>query len=201
MTYSIVVPTKDRPLDLQNCVRSIMNQTALPYEIIVSDSSSGKINKENKQYCEDIVKGKLKLNHISTSPGVNKQRNTGANEATGDIIFFVDDDIVMQKDYAEKVLEVYKMKKGENIGGVQGTISNYFNQTWINRTFKKLFFMTRASINEKSRFLPSLGYIYIYMPKEIIEVEALSAGLCSYYRNVFYEFRFDETFERCTDLE
>ncbi|RJO61113.1 hypothetical protein C4544_03640, partial [candidate division WS5 bacterium] len=32
-------------------------------------------------------------------------------------------------------------------------------------------------------------------------VEALSAGLCSYYRNVFYEFRFDETFERCTDLE
>ncbi len=61
--------------------------------------------------------------------------------------------------------------------------------------------MTRSSENEKSRFLPSLNYVYIHKPKEIIEVEALPAGICTFYRSIFNEYKFDETFKRCTDLE
>ncbi|OGH05872.1 MAG: hypothetical protein A2W22_02785 [Candidatus Levybacteria bacterium RBG_16_35_11] len=202
MTFSIIIPTKDRTDDLKNCVRSIIKQTVLPQELIIVDASSDSIGAVNQENCKKIIEDKVKLIYIKSTPGSNRQRNTGADHACGEIIFFIDDDIVLKEDYFEKILEVYEIKKALNTGGVQGTtILNYFNQTWISRTFRKLFFMTRASISEKSRFLPSLGYVYISMPKEIIEVEAMSSGLCSYYKNIFNEFRFDEKFEACQDLE
>lgn len=201
MTFSIVIPTKDRPLDLQNCVKSIVNQTVLPQELIIVDASSDGISTENIKNCKDIIRDRVKVVYIRSQPAVSKQRNIGAERASSDIVFFFDDDIVLEKNYHEKVLEVYELKKGQNIAGVQGSISNYYNLTWIHRIFRKLFFMTRASKNEKSRFLSSLGYVYIPLPKEIIEVEAIAAGLCSYYREIFNEFKFDEAFDRCTDLE
>lgn len=201
MTFSIIIPTKDRLSDLLNCMKSIIRQTVLPDEVIVVDASSDNLSAENQKNCKNIVNKKIKLIYIRSAPGVNRQRNLGADNASSDIIFFLDDDVVLKEDYCEKVIEVYEMKKNPDTGGVQGTISNYFNQTWLNRTFRRLFFMTRASIKEKSRFLPSLGYVYILMPKEIIEVQAMSAGYCSYFKRIFNEFRFDENFDRCTDLE
>lgn len=201
MTFSIIVPTKDRPLDLQNCIRSIRDQSVLPKEVIIVDASSDNISAENQKTCKGILEDKLKIIYLRSAPRVNRQRNLGADNASSDIIFFLDDDVVLNEDYSEKILEVYKLKNASQIGGVQGSLFKYYNPVWMNRAFKKLFFMTRASINEKSRFLPSLGYVYVLEPKGIIEVEAMPAGLCSYYRKVFNEFKFDEKFDRCTDLE
>ena len=201
MTFSIVIPTKDRLLDLQNCVKSIVNQTVLPLEVIVVDASSDSISIVNKKNCEKIINDKIKLIYLRSTPGVNKQRNLGADNANGDIIFFLDDDVVLKDDYNEKILEVYKLKDSQNLGGVQGCSLNYYGQSRINNIFRKLFFMTRISVNEKSRFLPSMGYVYMEKPEDIVEVEAMPALVCSYYREKFNEFRFDETFERCTDLE
>lgn len=202
MTFSIIVPTKDRPADLQNCLKSIVRQTVLPLEVIVVDASSDNISIANRNNAEKIMADKkVKLIYIHSEPGVNKQRNLGADNASGDIIFFLDDDVVIKEDYCEKILEVYKLKGDQNLGGVQGCSLNYYHPSRINNVFRKLFFMTRISENERSRFLPSMGYVYIEQPKEIIEVESLPSLVCSYYRSVFNEFRFDESFDRCTDLE
>ncbi len=201
MTFSIIISTKDRPVDLQHTVKSIAKQTCVPDELIIVDASSDNIRAENKKNCEINSGVKIKLVYIESAPGVNKQRNLGAENANSDIIFFLDDDVVLNEDYSEKIMEVYKLKGDQNLGGVQGCILNYYNQTWINRNFKKIFFMTRTAVNERSRFLPSLGYVFICVPKTIIEVEAMPSLICSYYREKFNEFRFDELFERCTDLE
>lgn len=201
MTFSIIIPTKDRPVDLQNCLKSIVKQTVLPLEVIVVDASSEDISIENQKNAERILKDRIEFVYIKSEPGVNKQRNRGADYAKGDIIFFLDDDVVIEKDYCEKILEVYKLKGDQNLGGVQGCSLNYYGKSKINNAFRKLFFMTRITSSGKSRFLPSLGYVYIERPKEIIEVEALPALVCSYYKDKFNEFRFDEEFERCTDLE
>jgi glycosyltransferase involved in cell wall biosynthesis len=201
VTFSIIIPTKDRPKDFKNCISSIINQKVLPHELIVVDASSDSISIVNQKSCEKIINNKIKLIYLRSTPGVNKQRNLGADKANSDIIFFLDDDVILEEEYCSKILEVYKLRDNQDLGGVQGCILDYYNPTWINRTFKKLFFMTRAAVDEKSRFLPSLGYVYILKPKEIIEVEAMPSLICSYYKKVFDEFRFDETFDRCTDLE
>ncbi|RJQ18382.1 MAG: glycosyltransferase family 2 protein [Nitrospiraceae bacterium] len=201
MTYSIVIPTKNRPVDLRYSLRSIVNQTLLPKEVIIIDASSDSTSTENERSCAEILGNCVKMIYQRSPSGVNKQRNTGADIATAEIVFFLDDDVKLNSDYSEKIIEVYKAKGNCNVGGVQGCIKNYYNESWINRAYKKLFFMTRVSVNEESRFLPSLGYVYILSPKNIIEVQAMPSLICSYYRTVFNEFRFDETFHRCTDLE
>ncbi len=49
MRYSIIIVTKDRPADLQNCASSIVNQTVLPHEVIIVDASSDSTSAENKK--------------------------------------------------------------------------------------------------------------------------------------------------------
>lgn len=56
MTSSFIICTKDRPLDLQSCVKSIAQQTILPQELIVVDASVINITYENKINCENILK-------------------------------------------------------------------------------------------------------------------------------------------------
>ncbi len=199
--FSIIIPTKDRPQDLENCIASIANQSVLPKEMIVVDASSEDICLANKNNCANIVQNKSKLLHIPSCPGVNIQRNTGAAMASGEVIMFIDDDVVLEKDYCEKILEVYGLYNHTNIGGVSGAMRNYYNSGLINRAFKKLFFMTRVTLHEGGRFLPSLGYVYVLSPKEIIEVQVMQSGFCSYYRDIFNKYKFDKSFDRCTDLD
>lgn len=193
MTSSFIICTKDRPVDLQNCIKSIANQTVLPQEIIIVDASSdGNINFENQKNCENILGNKIKLIYIKSDPSTTRQRNMGVDNAISDIVFFVDDDVILKPDYHEKMLDVYQEKSGEGIGGVSGTVENYHPMALPSLLLRRFFMLTRHSVNEKSRFLRSGNYVYIPKPNEIIPIECIQGCVCSYYRKVFNEFRFDE---------
>jgi len=192
MTSSFIICTKDRPLDLQNCVKSIVQQTILPQELIVVDASVINITYENKINCENILKNIIKFIYLTSKPSLTKQRNIGVDNANGDIVFFFDDDVILEQDYHEKILHVYQQKSTERLGGVRGTIGNEYPMGLFKIYLLRLFMLTRLSVNEKSRFLRSGHYVFIPKPKEIIGVECMAGGVCSYYRKIFNEFRSDE---------
>jgi glycosyltransferase involved in cell wall biosynthesis len=192
MTFSIVIPTKDEPEGLKNCVMSIIKQTVLPQELIIVDASSDSISAENQKNCENIVGDKIKLIYIRSIPSTTKQRNIGIDHATCDIIFFLDDDVILNEDYCEKILEVYEIKREQNVGGVRGTFSNRKTPSWFKRAFLKFFFMRSYEIKGEGRTLPSLNPVTIIHPDGIIKVESMPGGACSFYRNVLKEFKFDE---------
>lgn len=200
MISSFVICTKDRPLDLQSCVKSIVKQTILPYEVIIVDASSGDISIENQKNCESILDNKIKFVYIRSEPSTTRQRNIGVNSAIGDIVFFLDDDVILRQNYHEKMLEVYELKNDQNLGGVRGSYSNYNDEsrktTWLEGIFRKLFFMRRDLISGKSRTLPSLYPVEILKPDKIIEVEYMPTCICSYYRKILNEFKFDENLDR-----
>lgn len=199
MTSSFIICTKDRPSDLQKCVESIARQTILPYELIIVDASSENVSSENKKNCERILGNKIKLIYIRSEPSTTKQRNIGVDNASGDIVFFLDDDVILEQNYHRKMLEVYKLKSDQNIGGVRGSFAidkSTCIDRILDRTFRKLFLMARYSMNEKSRFLPSLQYVFIEKPTEIIEIECMPACICSYYRKIFNKFKFDEMLDK-----
>ncbi|MBI5056303.1 MAG: glycosyltransferase family 2 protein [Nitrospirae bacterium] len=201
MTFSVIIPTKDRPIDLQNSVSSIASQTVLADELIIVDASSDSLSEENQINCKRIVDDRIKLVYLRSKPGVNIQRNFGADNANCEIVFFQDDDVILHETCHEKMLEVYELEKNRHVGGVQGSVHNYYGMSKSHNLYRKLFLMTRISEEGRSRFLPSMGYVFVPFPKEIVEVEGMTTLLCSYYRKVFQEFRFDETFSRCTDIE
>jgi GT2 family glycosyltransferase len=83
MKFSIIIPTCDRPAQLQECLRRVVRQEAASYEVIVTDDS----RIETPQYA---IKGLQWVRGPRRGPAAN--RNCGARRATGEWLIFLDDD-------------------------------------------------------------------------------------------------------------
>ncbi|MGB9615102.1 MAG: glycosyltransferase family 2 protein, partial [Fervidobacterium sp.] len=128
--------------------------------------------------------------------GVAQKRNMGALNSTGNICFFVDDDIILDRNYVEKILEVYS--KYPNTLGVAGHIVNMGPHpslkgklsNIINRVLRVYHYTPDAC---KVR---PLGITYPYPLTKIINCEWLNAGCVSYKKEVFRKFKWDENLKR-----
>jgi GT2 family glycosyltransferase len=109
---SIVIVTYNRYKDLVDCLDSIMKMNYPPNEIIVVDSSSDDDTwKTKEQYPIRFVSIKEK--------SMVKARNIGSSLAEGDIIAFLDDDVLVHRQWSQFLLEAYSSDK---IGGVGGRV-------------------------------------------------------------------------------
>jgi glycosyltransferase involved in cell wall biosynthesis len=100
-SVSVVICTRDRPADLARCLASIPQQTRPPDQVIVVDNCS--IGSEVEAVCriagvEYIYEGR---------PGLDIARNTGAALATGDIVAYTDDDVVLHPHWLECLVDAF----------------------------------------------------------------------------------------------
>jgi len=186
---SYIICTKDRPDDLSECIKSIVKQTILPDELIIVDAGTTKHTKED---IEDVLKDtRIAFLYIHTEPGLTKQRNIGIDNAKGDIIFFLDDDVVLYGDYNEEMLKIYRLKENEKIGGVLGTIINAPTPNPLLDIFSRVFLLDNTITDGQGRVLPSGSPVHVNMPTRIVATEIMN-GCGSYKKEVFHDFRFDE---------
>ncbi|MCK5345013.1 MAG: glycosyltransferase family 2 protein, partial [Candidatus Heimdallarchaeota archaeon] len=114
---SFIICTKDRFEEIMLCIESVETQSLPPDELIIIDSSS-------TMGLLDIIKDRFPslpfpTHYFHTAPGLTYQRNIGVQRASGEYIFFFDDDVVLDNDYHEKVLEVYDThSQAMGVGGV-----------------------------------------------------------------------------------
>ena len=193
MKVSVIIPTKNRFDHLIRTVKSLLAQSVLPYEIIVVDDGSEKeIYDKNKTCLQNLMieSNKRRIFYLKgTEKGANSARNMGINKARGEIILFLDDDVILDKDYIKAILEVYL--KYPFVGGVGGIIQNYPKTCLVERLFKKIFFLSQSSHN-KAYLLPSGYPCHLESCNKITEVEVLSGCNMSYKKEVFRDFYFDE---------
>lgn len=109
MEISVVIPTRNREKELNECLESISKQSRLPEEVLIIDSSDVKIN---------INYFNLNIIHYYTKKGLELQRNFGIKKSKGEIIVFSDDDTIWDKDYLKEIERVFIEK--DNVGGVTG---------------------------------------------------------------------------------
>lgn len=109
MTVSVIIPSYKSEKTIWMCLQSLIyQQTTFSCEIIVVDSSPNT--------CVDKIVEKLptvkfiKLNN-KTYPGI--ARNIGARKALGELLIFIDSDIIIPDNWLEKVWAYYK--GGHNI--------------------------------------------------------------------------------------
>lgn len=117
MKISVVIPTYKRPELLDRLLRSIVQQTYQPDEVIVVDDYSQK----NEEYLKVINKHKVFLNNLSfitleKNSGAPVARNIGINLAEGDWIALVDDDDEWLPEKLEKQAELAQNSLVENLG-------------------------------------------------------------------------------------
>jgi GT2 family glycosyltransferase len=103
--------------------------------------------------------------------------------------------VVLYPDYIEKILEVFK--KYPNALGVQGWIVSAKKNKWsrFSQILNRIFFLGH-SVKDSCKF-----FEYSAVLTKIIACERLSGANMTYKREVFSEFKFDESLEKYCYME
>src|SRR6056300_1742027 len=101
MRASIIIPTHNRPEYLGDCLRSAEVAIRSHGEIIVVDDGSNPPAKlpNNSLDC-------VKISRLPISKGASAARNFGVAQASGELVFFLDDDDEMNPNYIEYILQL-----------------------------------------------------------------------------------------------
>jgi glucosyl-dolichyl phosphate glucuronosyltransferase len=190
---SVIIPTFNRPAELKNCIRSLLDQSEKPTELIIIDDGNLAEPPLQKECTE---KGIYYLYIKKEKPGLAASRNVGAKVAQGDIIFYFDDDVILSSKYIEEVLQVYEEDEAKSFGGVEGVMSNIKPLT-ASQQFRKIFHMIFLTVGLKEgKVLPS-GFVTDYGTKgvpleKVQEVDFFHGYAMSFRKEIFQEFSFDE---------
>jgi len=100
-TFSIVIPTKDRPDLLRRACQSALRAAGTSGEVIVVDDSS-KIPAHEALLM--FSSQRLRVISLMGKSGVGAARNAGLHASRGSVIFFLDDDDEIEPNYCSNVL-------------------------------------------------------------------------------------------------
>lgn len=99
MDISVIIPTRERIKYLNRCIKSIELQTEIPDEIVLIVH---KDDQKTKEYITNL-KTNLKINYYQTDGGTCKGRNLGIKKSNGEILIFIDDDVILEKNYVKNL--------------------------------------------------------------------------------------------------
>lgn len=186
-TCSVVICTLDNHIGLKECIRSLNAQTVLPIEVIVVH---GNENSQTKQVFKEGLNPRVKGIYLTAERSLVRQRNIGSANAQGDVVVFLDDDVVLERDYLEQLLILYSSEEFPEIGGAGGTITNMPTQGMLSRLFSSLFLLSSWG---QGGCLTRSGFAKLLIqPTQITRVEVLSGCNMSYTKEVLAEFQFDD---------
>lgn len=192
MKISVIICTRNRFDDFAMTLPSIAAQTRLPDELIVVDSSD-----ENKlETYLSSVKLSFPVRYFHTQPGLTLQRNQGIRECSGDLLFFFDDDVSLDKSYLAEVDKVFTNDTNRKIGAVGGKIANNPPRTLRMRFEIALFGFIRVVFGvvgtRNGKFYPSGMPSHPRRNQPSGFIECLSGCCMAFRREVFEKAKFDE---------
>ena len=100
---SVIIPVYNVENYLEECLKSVQNQTYTNIEVLlVNDGSTD----NSKQICERYCQEDSRFHLISqTNQGQSVARNVGVEVSTGEFIAFVDSDDVIKANYLEELMK------------------------------------------------------------------------------------------------
>ena len=116
LTWSLAMATYERRDVLEDCIECVLNQTALPSDIVIVDGSADWIG--SKKQLEKKFPRLLSLEYTYVPAEVKSaasQRNQAAALCRGDVLFFIDDDTMMYPDCAQNIMDIYRSDLKKNI--------------------------------------------------------------------------------------
>jgi GT2 family glycosyltransferase len=103
-TVSVVVPTCRRPSEVLRCVESLLATGYPRLEVIVVDNAPGDL--ATATAVDDRYGREPKVRYVrEPTPGASRARNRGVAVAGGEVIAFVDDDIVVDRLWVAALVE------------------------------------------------------------------------------------------------
>jgi GT2 family glycosyltransferase len=140
---AVVVPTKDRPTDLEVTIKSLLCQTALPQQLIVidqsvSDESQIRVMALLEALAPQRRAGLATVYERDTSlSGLTAARNRALELVRAEIVLFFDDDVILESDFIEQALSVFR--DHPDAVGVSGIVTNYSRPPAFYRYWSRIF--------------------------------------------------------------
>ena len=202
----MIICSRDRSKDLVKLLRTLLNQTYPPFEIIVvDDSSSSKAKDVVDSFQQRFDDSELRYVK-GCGDGLPAARNLGVKVSSGDAILFLDDDTLLQKD----VLNAFAtfLSTHPTAVGVQGQIYNASTQSSsatrrkIANAVRKIFLLFCYEQDKLAvRRSGTSIFPYSYPLTSTINAQRLD-GCCMCYRGeLLKELSFDTNLKRWAFME
>ena len=146
---SVIIPAYNEQRYIEDCLKSIRNQTFKNVEVIVVDSGNDNTSKISKRYKARIVK------YIKNGPAA--ARNIGARIAEGRILVFSDADCRFSADFLQKI----QNKFSRPIGGGICKLSVYDYEKKSDAIMYEII-NSVAKLLIKMRFFVTSGSCFVY---------------------------------------
>src|SRR3990167_3997208 len=186
MILSAIIPTRNRPKDLLQAVETVIRQTHLPNQLLIIDQSADDISKNLIEGLFAREKPSMELNYIhdTSITGLVHAKDVGVKKSSGDIVMFLEDDVILSPTYVECLLNGFL--ENPKMMGSCGVMTDVSKFTWGYRLLFRLFH--RGFLNDQrarihgnpsqwgNKFIPSMY---------------LSGGLSAFRREVFEKVPFD----------
>lgn len=192
LSSTVIICTRNRCADLVHALRSIARQTEAPTELIIVDSSTVPVEKQ-EAFCQlfnPSYFGATRLLYLHTNPGLPYQRNVGIAHASCEIVHFLDDDVELDPQYLRSMNDAFQKNPqfAGGMGAVEGTPQSY--RYTIYRLLCRFFLLQRdfAAGTFTLSGLPT----HAYGTTTFKSVEVLGGCCMSYRARVFRKNLFDE---------
>lgn len=108
---SVILPIYNVEKYLENCVRSVQNQSYKNLEIILVDDGS---TDKSGEICDRLAEddNRIKVRHKKNG-GLAAARNTGYREATGSYLMYIDSDDLIKESVIEKSVQALEREKSD----------------------------------------------------------------------------------------
>jgi mycofactocin system glycosyltransferase len=164
---SIIIPVRDQPEDLLDCLKSLEN---LRYpkdrrETIVVDDGS------QKDVSQIITSTNIRVIRHENSRGPADCRNIGAAKASGDILAFLDADCLAGENWLNETVPFFR---ATGAGAVGGYVDGYYQDSFLDR-YEKVF----SSLNMGKRLIieaKTESGFYVPTANFLVAREAFSAA-------------------------
>ncbi len=123
---SVIIPVKDQPEDLIECLQSLanLNYPGDRLEAIVVDDGS------QKEISGLIDSPDVRIIRQAESQGQAACRNIGAENASGEILAFIDADCMAGEKWLKELIPFFKTA---SVGAVGGYVDGYYKESYLDR--------------------------------------------------------------------
>ncbi len=216
MKFSLIICTYSRAKSLKRLLESVQNQILYPDEILIVDGSG---DSETETMLSENYYERLTYFQVDEeNRGLTKQRNFGISKLSDDseILCFLDDDIVLQSDYFDKLISTFiQYPDAKGVGGAiinadvwknksedkRIEFANYYYKDWVRKLGSRNVLRKRLGLLSKELpgIMPSFSHgftIGFYPPTgEIHKVEYFMGGVSAYRKELFDKIKFSDYFE------
>lgn len=197
---SVIVYTENRQAACASFLTSLIEQVVLPQQLIIVDKS-------NQSVLQDATIQKLiqmleckKITLIYQYAGTHAvySRNQAVAQATGKIIYFFDETIILDPHYI-KNMQTMLLEQSCYAGGM-GRICTYEQEySWLMKAVKRFFCLAYAPA--KRVFTVSGSYAYPHTLTQASNVRVLDSSCMAFRRAIFAKHTFHESLNHDQELQ